>query len=247
MRKYLFIAILVLSSVIAVSEDINEGLVAYYPFDGDLKDKTGNFEEGYLVGNRINVPALGNPKFGEGVVGQALVVDGKKGVVLGDDLITDYDYSVSFWLKIEDFTQHTTTFFGCYIDEENYFHWLSFVPYGWNNGTLLWARDDRKNIWFDGIPPFNLEKDRWYHVVIVVDKGKAHMFVDGKEVPLKVQINGQPDPNGLVPDVFSVGPGGVFSLGVNFWDPPFKGMIDELRIYDRPLTAEEVKELFQKR
>lgn len=83
MRKYLFIAILVLSSVIAVSEDINEGLVAYYPFDGDLKDKTGNFEEGYLVGNRINVPALGNPKFGEGVVGQALVFDGKRALFWG--------------------------------------------------------------------------------------------------------------------------------------------------------------------
>ncbi|PLV57701.1 hypothetical protein AS006_00760 [Thermotoga sp. SG1] len=245
MKKPFLIVLTIWVLSLGAAIDLNKGLIAYYPFDGDLKDRTENFEEGYLVGNRINVPALGNPKFDEGVVGQALVFDGKKGVVLGNDLITDYDYSVSFWLKIEAFTQHTTTFFGCYIDEENYFYWLSFVPYGWNNGTLLWARNDRKDIWFDGIPPFNLEKDKWYHVVIVVDKGKARLFIDGKEVPLKIQINGQPNPDGLVPDVFSVGPGGVFSLGVNFWDPPFKGMMDELRIYDRPLTVEEVKALYE--
>ncbi|MCD6551951.1 LamG domain-containing protein [Thermotoga sp.] len=246
MKKVFLIVFIVWVISLVAGIDLNEGLIAYYPFDGDLKDKTGNFGEAYLVGNRINVPALGNPKFVEGVVGQALVFDGKKGVVLGDDIITDYDYSVSFWLKIEAFTQHTTTFFGCYIDEENYFYWLSFVPYGWNNGTLLWARNDRKDIWFDGIPPFNLEKNKWYHVVITVDKGKARLFINGEEVPLKIQINGQPNPNGLVPDVFSVGPGGVFALGVNFWDPPFKGMIDELRIYDIPLSADVVKNLYHR-
>jgi len=244
MRKLLVFSLFVIS-ILLLATNLEEGLKAYYPFDGDLEDKTGNFGEGTMVGNRINAPTLRGPEFAEGVIGQALVFDGKKGVVLGEDLITDYDYSVAFWLRVDAFTNHTTTFFGCYVDEDNYFYWFSFVPYGWNNGTLIWARDDKKNIWYDGLPPFNLEKERWYHVVIVVDQGKARLFIDGEEVPLKVQINGQPNPQGLVPDVFSIKPGALFALGVNYWDPALRGMIDELRVYDRPLTAEEVKLLYE--
>jgi arabinan endo-1,5-alpha-L-arabinosidase len=36
---------------------------------------------------------------------------------------------------------------------------------------------------------------------------------------------------------------GTFALGVNWWDVPFKGAMDELHLYESALTAEEVAAL----
>jgi hypothetical protein len=142
---------------------------------------------------------------------------------------------------------HTTTFFGVYIDPQGAFHWISFVPFGWSQGTLLWARDDAKDIWYDGLFSENLQTEKWYHVVVVVDKGKAKVYVNGKQMITKVQINGKPTEEGLVPDIFSLKPGGTFAVGVNYWDPALRGKFDELRIYDRALSESEVLALYNLR
>jgi|YelNatPaOPRAMG01_1025707.scaffolds.fasta_scaffold00073_43 hypothetical protein len=237
---------LTLSFSQSVTFDPNKDLIAYFPFDENLKDATGKFGEGKVVGVRIQVPAA-TIEYTDGVIGKALLLTGQRGVVLPDDLIKDYDYSVSFWVYIERFTMHTTTFFGVYIDPQGAFHWISFVPFGWSQGTLLWARDDAKDIWYDGLFSENLQTEKWYHVVVVVDKGKAKVYVNGKQMITKVQINGKPTEEGLVPDIFSLKPGGTFAVGVNYWDPALRGKFDELRIYDRALSESEVLALYNLR
>ncbi|ACI18419.1 LamG domain-containing protein [Dictyoglomus thermophilum] len=241
--KFLLGLLISLIFVLIVGFGQEDGLIAYFPFDGNLKDVTGHFPEGRIVGAKINISAK-DIEYTDGIKGKALLLNGRRGILLPDDLIKDYDYSVSFWVNIETFTMHTTTFFGVYVDDQGAFHWISFVPFGWPQGTLLWARDDVKDIWYDGLFSENLQTGKWYHIVIVVDKGKAKVYVNGKQMISKVQINGQPNPEGLVPDVFSLKPGGTFAVGVNYWDPPLRGIFDELKIYDKPLTEKEVLDLY---
>jgi len=76
-----------------------------------LKDVTGHFPEGRIVGAKINISAK-DIEYTDGIKGKALLLNGRRGILLPDDLIKDYDYSVSFWVNIETFTMHTTTFFG---------------------------------------------------------------------------------------------------------------------------------------
>jgi len=237
----LLISLIILLGVGFGQED---SLIAYFPFDGDLKDATGHFGDGKVVGAKINIAAK-DIEYTDGIKGKALLFNGRRGVVLPDDLIKDYDYSVSFLVNIESFTMHTPTFFGAYIDDNGSFHWVSLVPFGWSQGTLLWARDDVKDIWYDGLCSENLQTGKWYHVVLTVDHGKANIYVNGKQMISKVQINGQPNPDGLVPDVFSLKPGGVFAIGVNYWDLPLRGIFDELRIYDKVLSENEVLDLYK--
>ena len=52
---------------------------------------------------------------------------------------------------------------------------------------------------------------------------------------------------GKVPDVFRKKPGGIFTVGVNWWDPAFNGVVDDLRIYDRSLSKAEIEVLYGKR
>lgn len=44
------------------------------------------------------------------------------------------------------------------------------------------------------------------------------------------------------PDVLTT-TSGRFAIGVNWWDPPFAGAVDELDVFTSALTAEEVADL----
>ena len=37
----------------------------------------------------------------------------------------------------------------------------------------------------------------------------------------------------------------ALARGVNFWDTPFKGMLDEVTIYSEAISAEDVLQLYQ--
>jgi hypothetical protein len=246
-RKLTFLVILlalVSSLVFAFDPNNDPSLIAYYPFDGNLKDATGHFGEVVKTGKTIGSIGRGSLTFVDGVVNQALKLPGSRGALLPEDLIKDYDYTITFWVYAEELTKFTTTFFAAYIDKDLFLHWISFVPFGWNNGTMLWARDDKENLWYDGLLSKNILPGKWYHVAISVNEGTARIYINGDQVLIKIQINGQQDNLGKVPDIFSLKPGGVFALGANYWDPPFKGMFDELRIYDRALGPDEVKIIY---
>lgn len=61
-----------------------------------------------------------------------------------------------------------------------------------------------------------------------------------REGEVKVYINGSEKFSGTgFPDVFT-NKNAVFTLGINYWNPPFKGLIDELKVYSNTLSAEDV-------
>ncbi|HNP62309.1 MAG TPA: hypothetical protein PKH39_00155 [Woeseiaceae bacterium] len=72
---------------------------ANYKFDGDLSDASGNGHSGTAFG-RENQPAL--PQFGEGISGQALLLDGTTGIYTDLDLHFDVcpQVTVTGWLRL---------------------------------------------------------------------------------------------------------------------------------------------------
>ncbi|NLH30899.1 MAG: LamG domain-containing protein [Firmicutes bacterium] len=246
MRRYvLVIWLLVLLVVCASGCAQNEvesgeaaaenGLVAHFAFEGNLADSTGNFAAGELIGTLIG-PSVGSitdkrgeeyysVSYGEGVKGQAIRFDGSQGVLLPGNLIKGYTYTISLWIKPEVFTTHTTTFFAGAGDTS----WISIVPSSWSSGhTMLWSGNIS---WYDGLTGETIPLNEWTHVVVSVDSGSVKLYLNGVE---KHSGTG-------FPDVFSTAGDGVYALAVNWWDPPFIGMLDELKIYDRALAPEHIK------
>ena len=86
-----------------------------------------------------------------------------------------------------------------------------------------------------GVTP---EADKWYFVVATYDGKKACIYVDGKEVASAT------DPPAEL-DSTDVG----INIGQNNEqsDRFFNGVIDEVKIYDRALTAEEVAAHFRRK
>lgn len=212
---------------VTVMPEIKIGLKAHYSFEGNLSDETGNQSAGSLTGDRIDNRG-GTITYDEGVIGQAAVFDGNSGVLLPKGLIIGDEYTVSLWVNPEELTMFTTTFFGA-RDSDN---WVSVVPNGPVDGeTMLWSGS---GTWFDGVTGLTISTGDWTHLAFAVDKGDVRVYVNGEQ---KFRSSN-------FPNIFTTSDAS-FSLGVNWWDPPFKGMIDELRIYDGALSASEIEELAQ--
>jgi arabinan endo-1,5-alpha-L-arabinosidase len=200
------------------------GLVAHYGFEDNLDDSTGEKGNGSVTGDRINNIG-GSITFTDGVNGEAAVFNGASGVRLPNGLISSDMYSVSLWLKPEKLTQFTTTFFGARNDT----NWVSLVPNGPTGDTMVWSNGPR---WYDAPTGMTINTGEWTHLAYTVDNGTIIVYVNGEE-----KFTGTDFSN-----IFTT-TNANFSLGVNYWDTPFQGLMDELRIYEGALTPTQVADL----
>lgn len=200
--------------------------VAAYDFEDSLAEAAGRHADGALLGARVN-QAGGNLAFADGAVGRALALDGATGVRLPNDLIGDRTYSISLWLHPNAVSQFTTAFFG-WANESS---WISLVPRGPGalQHTMLWSGTQ----WFDGTFNSAIPVGAWSHLVAVADNGTLRLYVNGA---LANTMTG-------FPDVFTPAAATQFALGVNFWDAPYQGLVDQLKIFDEAIAADQVQAL----
>lgn len=207
---------------------------AEYSFDGNLTALNGTAAEGKVTGNFINNTG-GVISYVEGVKGQAVNLNGTTGIRLPDNLITTNSYAISLWLKPTAFTNYTTAFFG----GANANIWLSLVAsMNGTDKTRVWANSP--NGFFDNAELSNrIPVGQWTHLVVMVDGENNNT--------IKLYVNGvqQLEASGF-PRVMTVaGETNEFALGVNYWDTPFNGAIDELKIYTGTISAEKINSLYK--
>ncbi|WP_088102162.1 LamG-like jellyroll fold domain-containing protein [Halalkalibacter urbisdiaboli] len=201
------------------------GMSAHFEFENDLVDQSGNFGSGTVTGDRIDNEG-GEITYVDGKIGKAAVFNGESGIRLPNGLISSNTYSVSLWLNPEELTPFTTTFFGA-RDSNN---WVSLVPNGPVDGnTMVWSNGGR---WYDAVTGMTIPTSEWTHLAFTVDNGSIAVYVNGEE-----KFSGENFTN-----VFTT-TDASFSLGVNWWDTPYKGLIDDVRIYEGVLSANQVAEL----
>ncbi len=92
------------------------------------------------------------------------------------------------------------------------------LPESWDGNTMLWSGSDP---WFDGSAGVRIPPNQWRHLAFCVNRGVVSVYIDGVRRFTA----------GTLQDFFSSRPG-IFALGVNYWDLPFDGMIDELKVYE---------------
>ena len=204
----------------------NQEKTHVFDFEDNLNDSLNEKLEGVVVGSKINEEG-GQVDYIEGVDGKALYLDGESGVLLPTELITSENYSVSLWIKPEEITAHTTTFFGAQHESS----WISVVPESGeftSGNTMVWSGTE----WYDGNLGTQVPIDEWSHIAFTVNQGVLKAYLDGKLV-----FKGDD-----FPDVF-VMEDSVFSIGVNYWDDAYKGSIDQLMIFDSTVLSDDEIEL----
>lgn len=208
---------------------------------------------------------------GQGASGNALYLDGKYGVKLDDLASIDTDcYTISFWVNAD----RLSTFgpvvqMGRNIGDsgdDRTVTWINFTKSTWGtNGAALfpvaWNRNSSIGTdvneggvwpWISGADDAEHGKREWCLVTIVMDGVRYTADDNMDRIGTKYYLNGElmfdASPEfmfyqGVAPEILT-GDGVEGYIGINYWDTIFKGFIDELTIYGKALTAEEVKALY---
>jgi PKD repeat protein len=206
----------------AASGDPNaSGLVSWWKAENNASDSVGG-NHGTLQGGTI---------YASGKVGQAFSFDGSSDyVTVGDSFFPDgnSDRSVSLWIK----TSQTG---------EKYF--FSYGPNITNQRFSLGMSDNRfhvenSNSGSRGTTVIN--DDEWHHLVAVWSGSALKMYVDGVEQQATIVA---PWPSSLA--TVLTGGANIGRLnGLAGYD--FNGLVDEIKIFNRVLTATEVSRIFGK-
>ena len=209
----------------SASLDLARGLVGHWTFDegkGSIaRDVSGRDNHGTV---------MGGAKWNMGIIGGALEFDGT------DDFVSipnesQFDITgsitVSAWIRVESFTKS----------------WQAIVTKG-DRAWRLHRADTTKSV---GFACSDLSRDqtgdllgnqvvadgRWHHVAGVLDGTRMSIYVDGS-----LDAWAASSPNISVND-YSV------HIGANAQaeDRLFRGLIDDVRIYDRALSVDELQAL----
>jgi len=205
-----------------------DGLIAYYSFDAcDATEDTGSGADGIIVGN---------PACGCGVLGNGLKFDGNTIIqILGNlDLLFGDDFTISFFVLPDPQAPNMMAILSksetCGID--------STVEIRYNPGTREMSLTLSQHSENFVRSSYDLPIDRCYHHVAFVRQDRNHYFYyDGVQKSLSSSVAFVNIKND---GILTIAGGPCLSNG----EVSFRGVLDELRMYNRALTSIEVKELY---
>jgi hypothetical protein len=224
-------AVFAVQTVFAAEEIRAKDPLVYLRFDQIDAGKTT--VEGKLAA--LQAVCEGTVELQEGKVGKAIRLDGKTGrVALQGDAAAGLNLknlTVSVWVNAEESGRKGI------ISRRT---WpVGYELFFWNGSLAVEAGSaggSEPSMCRTGDAIY--QPREWYHVAVTIESGKMiTLFVNGTEVK-----------QAPLPQIMDL-PSGQFLVGWNGWggiqnDPTpgwFAGKIDELRVFDRILTPEEIK------
>jgi hypothetical protein len=220
--------------------NLSKGLVAYYPFNGNANDESGNGNNGTLVNNgKIDYDERG---FAASALNCHRNGDGVRVPNTGK-FNFDTAITVSLNVMLRDYAENAI---------------LTFVNY--NNGTAekfsignngmrlgMFVADNNdicSAITYSPGGPYHTLiatqtyqlSEQWYNVIGVFQKGKGSIYINGV-------LNGT---TVFPASAFNICSSADLLIGSWIKNTPssaINGIVDEVRIYNRTLTADEIKQL----
>lgn len=196
------------------------GLVAYYPFNGNANDESGNGNNGTIYG-AVFVP----DRFG--TENKALLFDGENDYIEinnSSSLSITQQISISFWAKFET----SGPYYYPYHIIEKFGSWGT----GQREQDINWGvttGNGEFNLW-----SLNFNYDQWYNFVSLYDGSTLRTFVNG-------QLYSSNNASGPI----NISTTNVYISRYNFGgDYFFDGTLDDFRIYDRALNECEIMEIY---
>ncbi len=218
---------------------IDDGLIAYYPFTGNANDASTNGHHGTSVGAQLTTDRNGNPN-------QAYLFNGTSDYVnIGQGVKPNFPLTITAWIypTSTDIESHTIFRSGTFNTTGNYNgvlltysgrgFLLSFIGSGAYSNTANYRG------WAMTYPPATIQSNQWTHVAVVwLDAQNTKFYVNGGLKP--------DQPNTLASGTSIVNTATDGAIGIQdspSYPAPFKGKLDEIRVYSRELTPSEINTL----
>jgi len=233
MSKQSFSSLIVILFVLTVFAsdglaDLQTGLIAYYPFNGNANDKSSNGHDGRVDGATLTIDRFGSADSAYSLDGINDYIEAGNPADFG---FNDQSFSISMWAQVRANYLDNETFIGLDGGPSTGGR-SSFVLARWRDGSPIYAE-------FGGgclvVSNDTVPLNTWMHLASVVnwESSKLQLYVDGA-------FEAEDD---LVSFDFSVSPRlflGMGPVGENYlW-----GTLDDVWIYNRALTEDEITELY---
>ena len=208
--------------------DIIDGLVAYYPFNGNANDESGNGNDGIVNGATLSTDRFGrcNQAYSFNGINNSIEVNNSSSLQLTNA------FTFTFWTYINQWYNNE---WGTFISKSS---WVNSPKYliathrtdGWNlpiNYT--------NNVATPYMTP--LEAYKWKFVTWIWDGNNSYLYVDNQKYVLNNYSGTQDIDNGTL----TIGTVKHPIPGAITW---LNGKMDDIRIYNRTLTDSEIQQLY---
>jgi len=213
-----------------------EGLAAYYPFNGNANDESGNKNDGIMNGAQITVDRFGNPN-------SAYYFDGSSWIVIKDNtsLRPSNSLTLCAWVKIQDCdVDNSVTVLSKQNDISdggNFSASYQLITGHKNERGKCSMTISTNTKYYISRPVIEIPKYEWHFIVGVWNGSFMTTYFDGMLISEDTtQGNIAYDFNNLF-----IGRSGKAGYSRN---TNFTGSIDDIRIFNKPLTQKEISTLF---
>ncbi len=227
--KGLFVSILIgmlLSIGGFAHASLTDGLVAYYPFNGNANDESGSGNNG-----TVNGTILTNDRFGN--LNSAYNFNGANNYISINNFGTFTTFTVSTWVNRQSSTSIRESIISYKEGEgsSNYGFLLSLNEDGTNFRPRIYVKVNSSWLYAEDINSVPL--NTWNHIVGIYDGSKIKIYINGV---LKQETNA---PGAMTQGTQKISIGSRASFDSNY----FPGLIDDVRIYNRALSDDEIQQL----
>lgn len=214
---------------------LTNGLIAYYPFNGNANDASGNGLHGTVYGATLTMDRFGATNKAYFFGGTAHITVPMNSAIFGSD------FTASVWFNAQDIANSWPTI----LDEAGNSAFRMGIV-GQTSGAFpqsignlyAYATHAQPNKDWELLPQFKPSLNKYYQVVVVRAGTNVRMYLNGELIATNQVVNP------------TVQPGSTLFIGKEQYDlggsglTVFHGVIDDIRIYNRALSASEVQQLY---
>lgn len=219
------------------------GLIAFYPFNGNANDESGNGNDGEVNGAILTADRFGNPNSAYSYDGVDDYID--CGLANNIDPMLS-SFSISAWVKMTikyNDSRNTLTFVSKKDGDSDYSGFGLY--YNQTQNKVIFSINDEgdwstHNEVIDS-NSINIQDEEWNHVVCIADQAikKMILYVNGeKTAESQITVT-----NYIRSSKGHLLLGGYHYNTSTFLDG-FKGLLDDIRIYNLALTKDNVLQLY---
>ncbi|NUN09487.1 MAG: T9SS type A sorting domain-containing protein [Ignavibacteriaceae bacterium] len=207
---------------------LTNGLAAYYPFNGNANDESGNGNHGTVYGAALTEDRFGAYESAMRFFGpdmNYILINNSPSLMFSTNAI-----SISVWVNVEQFFYWDTTRFVPVLSKEvnDKDNILETPDYE------ILSVNDSLGFWPVGTLHYNFQLNRWVHICVVWDGGTLSLYENGNLAASRaVQFT-------MAYTLSNLHLGANLHLG----DEYLTGKLDDIRIYSRALSPEEVDSLY---
>lgn len=212
--------------------------VAYYPFNGNANDESGNNLHGIVYGATLTVDRNSEND-------RAYHFDGdndKIDIGVHSELQISNDLSLSVWINPNTLQGTSFGIISCQLDGSENLNTNALYSLGFRNSNrfLTYTHESGQGINHAvDLSNYTFNLGEWYHVAVTRDVSdkRISLYVNGSLVDSRT-YDFQPEGGSLSPLTFGE------NRGSNSSERFFEGRIDDIGIYDRLLTENEILSLY---